>query len=123
MVRMGVTSAWGTASSHPITRNLTRNRRSALWPDPVYPIRMPDAVVTGATGNVGSWTVRFLREAGRPVRVAVRDPGRTNFGTGVERVRFDFGRPETYRSAFWGAKKTVPRPPAGHRGRKEALVR
>lgn len=72
--------------------------------------------MTGATGTVGSEVVRLLREEGHPVRAATRNiesvDSRLKDGL-VERVRFDFARPETYRPALQGVTQLfLVRPPA-----------
>lgn len=66
--------------------------------------------MTGASGNVGVETVRRLRAAGAPVRVADRQP---RAEAGVESVRFDFGDASTFSPALQGVEKLfLMRPPA-----------
>ncbi len=62
------------------------------------------ALVTGATGMVGSGIVRALQARGRPVRVLIRDPERAHvlFGSSVEIVVGDLGAPESLRQACEG---------------------
>ncbi len=72
-------------------------------------------LVTGATGNVGSEVVRLLCQDKHPVRVALRDCTTVNdaFSAEVERVPFDFEKPETFSPAFQGISKLfLVRPPA-----------
>jgi uncharacterized protein YbjT (DUF2867 family) len=72
-------------------------------------------LVTGATGNVGAEVVRLLCQDGQPVKVALRDCNAVNdaFSAGVERVHFDFEKPETFRPAFQDVSKLfLMRPPA-----------
>lgn len=59
-------------------------------------------LVLGATGNVGSATVRALVRHGIPVRSAVRDPHQATPEAGVEPVGLDVFRPETFGPAVNG---------------------
>lgn len=62
---------------------------------------MPDAstvLVTGATGNTGSRVVSGLRESGRPVRAASRNPG----GADPDAVTFDWADAATFAPALAG---------------------
>lgn len=62
-------------------------------------------LVTGATGYVGGRLVPRLLEAGYPVRVLVRDPGRLQgraWLTQVEVARGDVGDPESVSAAMTG---------------------
>jgi uncharacterized protein YbjT (DUF2867 family) len=72
-------------------------------------------LVTGATGNVGAEVVRLLCQDSQPVKVALRDCNAVNdaFSAEVERVHFDFEKPETFRPAFQDVSKLfLMRPPA-----------
>jgi uncharacterized protein YbjT (DUF2867 family) len=72
-------------------------------------------LVTGATGNVGAEVVRLLCQDRHPVKVALRDCNAVNdsFSADVERVYFDFEKPETFRAAFQDVSKLfLMRPPA-----------
>ena len=73
-------------------------------------------LVTGASGNIGGHIARQLLDAGHPVRVFVRDPGKLGALAGqVEIAQGDFGRPETLGIAAQGATavflNTGPNPP------------
>lgn len=58
-------------------------------------------LVVGANGNVGSQVVQQLVEAGRRVRVLVRDPVKAaKHGAGVEVSKGDLASPETLAPAF-----------------------
>lgn len=63
-------------------------------------------VVIGATGMVGSATVKALRGRGAPVRALVRDPSRAGSiaGRGVDIVQGDLTHPETVEPALRGAE-------------------
>ncbi len=61
-------------------------------------------VVTGATGHVGANLVRALVDAGRAVRVVVRDDVRAIDGLDVERVEGDVRDRESLDRAFAGAE-------------------
>ncbi len=67
----------------------------------------PRALVTGATGLVGSAIVRALLERKHPVRVLARDPERARvlFGSGVEVCSGDLRAPESLRLACQGIEK------------------
>lgn len=68
-------------------------------------------LVTGSTGNVGAPLVRRLHEEGAPVRAAMRDSGR-GAPAGVQKVAFDFARPETFEPALAGVSEIfLLRPP------------
>ncbi len=64
-------------------------------------------LVTAATGNVGSYLVRELREQGLPVRAFVRDPTKAaeQLGDGVDLTVGDFSEPESVRHALEGVDK------------------
>lgn len=66
-------------------------------------------LVTGATGFVGSWIVRFLSERGHAVRVLVRSSSRfTNLdGLDLERVEGDVTDRESVRRALTGCEGVV----------------
>ncbi|MGN9843549.1 NAD(P)H-binding protein [Nonomuraea sp. H19] len=57
-------------------------------------------LVTGATGNIGRRVVDGLVGAGQRVRAMVRDPQSARLPYGVEPVRADFTRPETWPGAL-----------------------
>lgn len=57
-------------------------------------------LVTGATGNVGRQVVDRLVRAGQPVRAMTRRPQPGRLPDGVEVVRGDFGRPDTWPAAL-----------------------
>ena len=59
-------------------------------------------LVLGGTGKTGRRLVRLLADAGVPVRAASRRPGAS--GGGVEGVKFDWSRPETYGPALSGVE-------------------
>ncbi len=73
-----------------------------------------DILVLGSLGNVGAEAVKSLLARGATVRAADRDPTRVTerFGTGVEAVRFDFSKPDSFPGTFRGIKKMfLVRPP------------
>src|SRR5919112_6390853 len=65
---------------------------------------MQKILVTGATGNVGWWVVRELRERGATVRAFVRDPGKASamLGDDIELAVGDFDDSESLRLALEG---------------------
>ncbi|MFE7119560.1 SDR family oxidoreductase [Streptomyces sp. NPDC057654] len=67
-------------------------------------------VVTGATGKIGSETVRLLAEQGLATRALVRDPSRApggSFPAGVDIAVGDFERTDTLDAAMRGADTVV----------------
>jgi uncharacterized protein YbjT (DUF2867 family) len=66
-------------------------------------------LVTGATGNVGSATVRELIDRGARVRAFVRDPdgARKRLGDDVELAAGDFGDPASLRRALHGVERVL----------------
>ncbi|WP_254767505.1 NAD(P)H-binding protein [Salinilacihabitans rarus] len=82
---------------------------------------MRRVLVTGATSTVGGHVVDGLRDReGVAVRAASRDPAAV--GAGVERVRFDFTDPATYRAAFADVDAVfLVRPPAISRVRRDLV--
>jgi uncharacterized protein YbjT (DUF2867 family) len=68
-------------------------------------------LVTGATGNVGSATVRLLADRQLAVRALVRDPSRAHH-TGVEVVTGDFDDPASLDAAMRGVDTLVLVSPA-----------
>jgi (4-alkanoyl-5-oxo-2,5-dihydrofuran-3-yl)methyl phosphate reductase len=63
-------------------------------------------LVIGATGTVGSRVVHQLRDAGRDVRVLVRDASKlAKQGRGIEVVVGDLARPETLGPVFAGVAR------------------
>ena len=73
-------------------------------------------LITGASGNIGGHIARQLLDAGHPVRVFARDPGKLGELAGrVEIAAGDFGRPDSLGAAAVGAKavflNTGPNPP------------
>ncbi|HEX8700525.1 MAG TPA: SDR family oxidoreductase [Myxococcaceae bacterium] len=61
-------------------------------------------LVTGATGTIGSSTVKALKAKGARFKVAVRNPEKAK-DLGVETVAFDFDKPETFGPALQGVEK------------------
>ncbi len=73
-----------------------------------------DTLVIGALGNVGTETVKALLARGITVRAGDLFPEKIaeRFGPEVEAVYFDFGRSESFESAFKGIKRMfLMRPP------------
>lgn len=76
---------------------------------PLFPADLPKGhtmiVVTTPTGNVGSGVAQALLEAGREVRVVVRDPSRLSASVrqGAEVVVGSHGDPDVLEEAFAGA--------------------
>jgi uncharacterized protein YbjT (DUF2867 family) len=68
-------------------------------------------LVTGATGNVGSETVRLLADQQQPVRALVRDPSRLQ-RAGVDVVTGDFDDPGSLDAAMDGVDTVVLVSPA-----------
>jgi uncharacterized protein YbjT (DUF2867 family) len=70
-------------------------------------------LVTGATGNVGREVIQELRRRGQRIVAAVYDEkDAARAPEGVETVRFDFGRAETFAPALAGIEKMFfMRPP------------
>jgi uncharacterized protein YbjT (DUF2867 family) len=66
-------------------------------------------LVTGATGNVGSATVRELIDRGARVRAFVRDAerARARLGDDVELTAGDFGDPASLRRALHGVERVL----------------
>ncbi len=66
---------------------------------------MTKVLVTGATGNVGSWVVQELRGRGASIRAFVRDPDRAaeKLGDGVELAVGDFSDTASLHRALQGA--------------------
>jgi uncharacterized protein YbjT (DUF2867 family) len=62
-------------------------------------------LVTGASGNVGSWVVQELRGRGVSIRAFVRDPDRAaeKLGDGVELAAGDFSDTASLHHALEGA--------------------
>ena len=71
-------------------------------------------LVLGALGNVGAEVVKSLQMGNTSVRAGNLFPEKISqrFGNAVEAVAFDFGKPETFGSAFQGIQKAfIMRPP------------
>jgi uncharacterized protein YbjT (DUF2867 family) len=70
-------------------------------------------LVTGATGTIGSDLVNQLSKKGATVRAGVRDQAkaRSQFGTNVEFVPFDFENETTFAAALDGIAKVFLLPP------------
>ena len=71
-------------------------------------------LVIGALGNVGVEVVEKLLASGSSVRAADLDVEKikSNFGSAVEAVHFDFSKPETYKNTFAGVEQMfLMRPP------------
>jgi len=72
-------------------------------------------LVTGYTGNVGSFVAKQLKEENIAFKAAVRDvhKAQTQYGHDLEFVRFDFEDASTYDEALEGVSKVfLMRPPA-----------
>lgn len=61
-------------------------------------------LVTGATGTIGSSTVKALKARGARFKVGTRSPDKLK-GQGVEAVLFDWEKPETFGPALQGVEK------------------
>lgn len=61
-------------------------------------------LVTGATGTIGSSTVKALKAKGAAFKVGARSPDKLK-GQGVETALFDWDKPETYGPALQGVDK------------------
>jgi uncharacterized protein YbjT (DUF2867 family) len=61
-------------------------------------------LVTGATGTIGSSTVKALKAKGASFKVGARSPEKLK-GQGVEAVLFDWDKPETFGPALQGVDK------------------
>lgn len=59
-------------------------------------------LVTGATGTIGRQVVQQLVKRGAGVRALVRDPGKADFGPGVDVVQGDLLDVDALRGAFQG---------------------
>lgn len=59
-------------------------------------------LVTGATGNIGSYVVEQLVKRGADVRALVRDPAKASFPAGVDVVRGDLLDVDSLRDAMKG---------------------
>ncbi|WP_433185278.1 SDR family oxidoreductase [Actinoallomurus sp. CA-150999] len=66
---------------------------------------MPDFLVTGATGTVGSALVRLLSARGATVRAMSRHPERGDRLPGVEPYAADLNDPEAVRRALTGVRR------------------
>lgn len=65
-------------------------------------------LITGATGTVGTATVKALVARGADVRVGVRSTEKAQkLGEGVTPVLLDHARPETYAAAFEGVERVL----------------
>jgi uncharacterized protein YbjT (DUF2867 family) len=64
-------------------------------------------LVTGATGTVGSETVRALAAKGAKFRVGARDPGKAKakLPAGADAVAFDLDQPGTFDAALRGVER------------------
>lgn len=79
-------------------------------------------LVTGASGNVGTYVVNELLKIGEDVVAAGTNRQKLDqlFGSNVTTVAFDFTRPETYKKALTGVDRIfLMRPP--HLGKPEDL--
>jgi uncharacterized protein YbjT (DUF2867 family) len=67
----------------------------------------PRVLVLGATGTVGEPLVRALKDRDVTLRVGTRDPesARERFDAGLDAVRFDVRRPETWGPALEGVER------------------
>lgn len=80
---------------------------------------MSKILVTGATGNVGRYVVKYLLERGESV-VCTSSQKNPEIIESAENRYFDFTKPETYQSALVGVDRVfLMRPP--HLGRPEDL--
>lgn len=71
-------------------------------------------LVTGFTGNVGSFTGKYLKVAGIPFKAAVRDieKAKKQFGNDIEYVKFDLEDENTFEEALKDVNKIFfMRPP------------
>ncbi len=83
---------------------------------------MGKILVTGATGNVGKYVVKFLIDKGEEIVVATTNVEKTKpkFNNDIEVVQFDFTKPNTYPSALTNVDRVfLIRPP--HLGKPEDL--
>ena len=67
-------------------------------------------LVIGATGTIGSATVKALKDKGAHFKVGARSPDKLK-GQGMEVVAFDWDKPETYAPALKGVEKVFLLPP------------
>ena len=86
---------------------------------------MTKVLVTGSTGNIGSFVVEKLIEKGVKVKAAVRDleKGHTFFSNNeIELAKFDLLNKETYDEALYGVTKIfLMRPPQLAKPKEELL--
>ncbi len=61
-------------------------------------------LVTGATGTIGSSTVKALKAKGARFKVGTRSPDKLK-GQGIDTVPFDWDKPETFGPALQGVEK------------------
>lgn len=61
-------------------------------------------LVTGATGTIGSSTVKALKAKGARFKVGTRSPDKLK-GQGIDTVLFDWDKPETFGPALQGVEK------------------
>ena len=68
---------------------------------------MPNILVIGATGTIGTQVVAALRERGAEVRAGVRDPAKATAlrELGAQLVRFDYADPSSYAAALDGIER------------------
>jgi uncharacterized protein YbjT (DUF2867 family) len=71
-------------------------------------------LVTGATGTIGSSTVKALKAKGARFKVGTRSPDKLK-GQGVEAVPFDWDKPETFGPALQGVEKLFLLTPASEK--------
>ena len=76
-------------------------------------------LVTGATGTIGSSTVKALKAKGARFKVGVRSPEKAK-GLGVETVLFDWDKPETFGPALQGVEKVFLLTPISENQDKQA---
>jgi uncharacterized protein YbjT (DUF2867 family) len=70
-------------------------------------------LVLGATGTVGSETIKALKAKGAPVKAASRDPKKAEAALGVPAVAWDYDQPSTFPAALQGVEALFLLTPPG----------